>query len=61
MKMNDETFTCPRCGKEWLEWRAALSRKDNKTLICSECGEHEAFDDYFDEPYKGQPYWKEEE
>lgn len=35
---------CPRCGKE--EKRLlALSRADNKTMICDECGTKEALDD----------------
>ena len=32
---------CPHCGKTYYE-PPALSRTDNKTLICSECGVHEA-------------------
>lgn len=34
---------CPRCGKE-TEWLRALSRKDNKTMICDQCGTEEALD-----------------
>jgi predicted RNA-binding Zn-ribbon protein involved in translation (DUF1610 family) len=37
--------TCPRCGRtiapEDLK-RRALSRKDNKTLVCERCGTAEA-------------------
>lgn len=39
---------CPRCHEQTLkdaEGRNALSRRDNKTLICSPCGEEEAFID----------------
>lgn len=32
---------CPVCGKEYTE-HPALSRKDNKTEICPECGMAEA-------------------
>lgn len=32
---------CPICGKEYME-HPAISRRDNKTEICSECGTHEA-------------------
>jgi uncharacterized Zn finger protein len=32
---------CPKCGKE-TEWLRALSRDDNKTMICDECGTNEA-------------------
>lgn len=34
---------CPICGKEY-ERLLALSRKDNKTMICDECGTKEALD-----------------
>lgn len=37
---------CPRCGKE-SEYLLALSRKDNKTMICDNCGAEEALLDYF--------------
>jgi len=39
---------CPRCKKEYLSPEAAqnaLSRKDNKTLICGNCGQAEALED----------------
>lgn len=35
---------CPRCGGP-LGKRPALSRKDNKTDICSKCGYLEAIED----------------
>lgn len=35
---------CPKCGGPLGE-RPALSRKDNKTDICSECGFKEAMED----------------
>lgn len=34
---------CPKCGKE-TEWLRALSRVDNETMICDECGTKEALD-----------------
>ena len=34
---------CPRCGKEY-ERLLALSRTDNKTMICDQCGTEEALD-----------------
>lgn len=34
---------CPRCGREY-ERLLALSRKDNKTMICDQCGTEEALD-----------------
>lgn len=36
-----ETKICPRCGKEYT-FHPAMSRKDNKTEICSNCGLAEA-------------------
>jgi hypothetical protein len=33
--------TCPRCHKEYIGY-PALSRVDNKTPICSDCGREEA-------------------
>lgn len=35
---------CPKCGGP-LGKRPALSRRDNKTDICSECGYREAIED----------------
>ena len=32
---------CPECGKEY-SGRPALSRKDNQTLICPDCGIRES-------------------
>ena len=34
---------CPRCGKS-MNGFPALSRKDNKTEICSQCGQEEAME-----------------
>lgn len=34
---------CPRCGKAYHE-PPALSRKDNKTLVCPDCGTREALE-----------------
>lgn len=47
--MTDEEKTekiCPRCKKAYIGY-PALSRRDNTTLICSECGVVEALEDYF--------------
>ena len=45
-KSTNNTRTCPVCGKEYTGY-PALSRKDNKTLICPDCGLQEALDDFF--------------
>ena len=34
---------CPLCGKAYVE-PPALSRKDNETLICPDCGTRQALD-----------------
>ena len=38
---------CTRCGKNYCGY-PALSRKDNKTEICSECGIEEALKLFLD-------------
>lgn len=40
--------SCPRCGCQMHQNKAmnALSRRDNKTYICSICGRHEALLDF---------------
>ena len=35
--------TCPECGRIYTQ-HPALSRKDNKTEICPDCGVDEALD-----------------
>ena len=37
------TAICPRCDKEYTG-RPALSRADNQTLICPDCGTREALE-----------------
>lgn len=40
--------TCPRCKEDTLHEKEvlnALSRRDNKTYICNDCGDEEAFSD----------------
>ena len=45
--MKKEFDICPRCNQRPLvEMRIALSRRDNKTEICSECGQDEALFDF---------------
>ena len=40
--------SCPRCGCQMRQRQAmnALSRRDNKTYICSSCGQDEALLDF---------------
>lgn len=35
---------CPRCGFDYDEIRPAISRTDDRTFICSECGTEEAIE-----------------
>ena len=37
------TAVCPRCGKEYTG-RPALSRADNQTPLCPDCGTREALE-----------------
>lgn len=37
------TAICPRCGKEYTG-RPALSRADNQTPLCPDCGTREALE-----------------
>jgi len=39
-------WVCPRCGKKTTDF-PAISRRDNKTKICSKCGTEEAMIDFF--------------
>ena len=41
MNEKEKVKKCPKCGKEYTGY-PAISRTDNKTEICSECGTAEA-------------------
>ena len=51
--METKEKVCPRCHKKYKEY-PALSRRDNKTHICPDCGTAEAFEDYFGIEYRGE-------
>ena len=55
----EEKRICPECGKEYSS-RPALSRKDNKTMICPKCGMMEALDTVRDfyAPGMTDQHWK---
>lgn len=58
-QMSSPLFNCPRCLKE-TDGFPALSRKDNKTNICSACGVLEAYEDAgISPPFSGGRYWAE--
>lgn len=41
-----KTCICPICGREYTDY-PALSRRDNTTEICPDCGLSEALNDFF--------------
>ncbi len=44
MKENTTRISvCPKCGKTYFD-RPAISRVDNETLICPDCGTREALE-----------------
>jgi len=47
----EDIKVCPRCGNEYTGF-PALSRVDNKTSICSPCGEEEGLDDFYGIPLR---------
>lgn len=54
---------CPRCGGWWNKdvpgGFPAVSRRDNRTAICSSCGTLEGLEDAFlVAPYMGPVYWE---
>ena len=44
-----DEFTCARCGIVTTQF-PALSRVDNESKVCSECGTEEAMQNYFKQP-----------
>lgn len=55
---------CPRCNNNFIPCNAApgaytgaLSRADNKTEICSTCGEDEAMKDFFEGTCESIEMW----
>lgn len=49
---------CPKCGREY-EDRPAISRVDNKTEICPECGTREALESVGISPEKQEEILRE--
>ena len=43
--MEKQKVKCPRRGRR-VDRLLALSRRDNKTMICDECGMQEAMEDF---------------
>lgn len=44
--MEKEIRICPKCGRAYSDY-PAISRRDNITKICSNCGVEEALDDFY--------------
>lgn len=49
-ELDGEYGTCPKCGRATLRLDRpalnALSRTDNETYVCSDCGTREALEDF---------------
>mgnify|MGYP001352526737 CR=1 FL=1 len=45
--MDGQHMNCPRCSQNF-SGHPAISRRDNKTEICSDCGTSEAMNDFSD-------------
>ena len=43
MRLKHKVRICPKCGKTYCE-EPALSKKDNRTSICPDCGMKEALE-----------------
>jgi len=48
-KIMKKNFKCPNCNKVSSGY-PAISRTDNKTEICSSCGQAQALSDFFNNP-----------
>ena len=50
---------CPRCKESYFKnIFFAISRKDNKTEICPDCGVKEAIEAFTNTEYTGEVYWE---
>lgn len=49
---------CPRCAGDTTNQKCALSRTDNKTLVCDPCGQREALEQYYNGAPVPQSYWQ---
>lgn len=54
---DDQLRNCPRCGVLRMTKYPALSRVDNVSQICSECGTAEAMLDFMRKPQVPKRYW----
>ena len=45
-RVKNDLPKCPKCGASLRRTQGTLSRSDNKTMICSDCGESEILLEY---------------
>ena len=55
MAVERKERVCPVCGKTYTDY-PAISRRDNKTEICPQCGIAEALEDFFNNTHKEELY-----
>lgn len=53
MNENIVIKVCPMCGEQYVG-APAISRRDNKTEICPECGISEALEDFLASMWKSE-------
>lgn len=64
MTLKLDQHTCPRCfggipnDLQRGQYPGALSRTDNETEICSDCGTSEGLEDWYGEGCKPQSEWR---
>jgi len=47
MRVGKLDKVCPRCAGDTTNQHGALSRTDNETLVCDECGTREALEEHY--------------
>ena len=58
-----QSKACVRCGQvppmedPWHRGVGAISRTDNRTMICSRCGNEEGLEDFFQDRLTPQSAW----
>ncbi len=58
-QIREKRLKCPRCGAKYDPILAVLSRRDDKTKICDDCGNTETLEDAgLQPPYQGELYWR---
>ena len=47
MRISKLSEVCPRCAGDTNNQHGALSRTDNETLVCDDCGTQEALEEHY--------------